>query len=180
MLTERTLMGHSSSKDQQLEELEETVPDKKMTPDEKTSIKLNIGKIPEILLDNTDRNRTSPFAFTGDRFEYRAVGSSANCASALIVLNTIVAGQLKRFKIEVDALVNKGVKKDEAILQTLKRYIKETKNIRFDGNGYSPDWLREVFGKTADFNKMAGDRLEPIVDNEMWPLPKYRELLFAR
>ncbi len=318
-------LGHELNR--VLGELEETVPDKKMTPDEKTFIKLNIGKIPEILLDNTDRNRTSPFAFTGDRFEYRAVGSSANCASALIVLNTIVAGQLKRFKIEVDALIDKGVKKDEAILQTLKRYIKETKNIRFDGNGYSPEWLeeakrrglynissvpealeayltekskkvfsendvfdpkeleartevelkkfikkiqiesrvlgditinhivptavsymntlfanvhglKEVFGKTADFNTMAGDmldlikkisdhiqhiknmqanmiqarkrankeedvhkaarlynttvrpcldeiryhvdKLELIVDNEMWPLPKYRELLFAR
>ncbi len=127
-----------------LEELEEAVPDKKMTPDEKTSIKLNIGKIPEILLDNTDRNRTSPFAFTGNRFEYRAVGSSANCASALIVLNTIVAEQLKSFKKEVDELITKGVKKDEAILQILKRYIKETKNILFDGNGYSPEWVEEA------------------------------------
>jgi glutamine synthetase len=127
-----------------LDELEETVPDKKMTPDEKTSIKLNIGKIPEILLDNTDRNRTSPFAFTGNRFEYRAVGSSANCASALIVLNTVVAEQLKKFKIEVDAMVEKGVKKDEAILQILKQYIKDTKNIRFDGNGYSQEWVDEA------------------------------------
>ncbi|MGQ1946172.1 glutamine synthetase III family protein [Geofilum sp. OHC36d9] len=127
-----------------LNELEETVPDKKMTPDQKTSIKLNIGKIPEILLDNTDRNRTSPFAFTGNRFEYRAVGSTANCASALIVLNTVVAAQLKKFKVEVDSLIEKGVKKDEAILQTLKRYIKETKNIRFDGNGYSPEWVEEA------------------------------------
>ncbi len=127
-----------------LDELEETVPDKKMTPDEKTSIKLNIGKIPEILLDNTDRNRTSPFAFTGNRFEYRAVGSSANCASALIVLNTVVAEQLKSFKKEVDTMVDKGVKKDEAILQILKKYIKETKNIRFDGNGYSQEWVKEA------------------------------------
>ncbi|GAO28225.1 glutamine synthetase III family protein [Geofilum rubicundum] len=127
-----------------LDELEETVPDKKMTPDEKTSIKLNIGKIPEILLDNTDRNRTSPFAFTGNRFEYRAVGSSANCASALIVLNTVVAEQLKKFKKEVDAMVEKGVKKDEAILQILKQYIKDTKKIRFDGNGYSQEWVDEA------------------------------------
>ncbi len=318
-------LGHELNR--ALEALEETVPDKNMTPDEKTSIKLNIGKIPEILLDNTDRNRTSPFAFTGDRFEYRAVGSSANCASAMIVLNTIVAGQLKKFKKEVDALIDKGIKKDEAILQTLKRYIRETKNIRFDGNGYSDEWrkeaasrglynissvpealeayltekaekvfsendvfdqkelqartevelkkfikkiqiearvlgditinhivptavsymntlfanvqgLKEIFGKTADFDKIAGDRLELIkkisdhiqqiktmqsemiearklankeqdihkaarlydtrvrpylddiryhvdkleliVDNEMWPLPKYRELLFAQ
>jgi glutamine synthetase len=135
-------LGHELNK--VLDELEETVPDKKMTPDEKTSIKLNIGKIPEILLDNTDRNRTSPFAFTGNRFEYRAVGSSANCASAMIVLNTVVAEQLKKFKIEVDGLVEKGVKKDEAILQILKRYIKETKKIRFDGNGYSEEWVKEA------------------------------------
>lgn len=135
-------LGHELNR--VLDELEETVPDKKMTPDEKTSIKLNIGKIPEILLDNTDRNRTSPFAFTGNRFEYRAVGSSANCASAMIVLNTVVAAQLKKFKAEVDGLVEKGIKKDEAILQILKKYIKETKNIRFDGNGYSQEWVEEA------------------------------------
>ncbi|WP_088653237.1 glutamine synthetase III family protein [Geofilum rhodophaeum] len=135
-------LGHELNR--VLDELEESVPDKKMTPDQKTSIKLNIGKIPEILLDNTDRNRTSPFAFTGNRFEYRAVGSSANCASALIVLNTVVAQQLKDFKQEVDALIERGAKKDEAILQTLKKYIKETKNIRFDGNGYSQEWVEEA------------------------------------
>lgn len=127
-----------------LSELEQTVPDSKMTPDEKTSIKLNIGKIPEILLDNTDRNRTSPFAFTGNRFEFRAVGSSANCASAFIVLNTIMANQLKKFKVEVDTLIEEGVKKDEAILQILKQYIKDTKSICFDGNGYSQDWVEEA------------------------------------
>ncbi|MDD2548993.1 MAG: glutamine synthetase III [Bacteroidales bacterium] len=127
-----------------LGELEQVVPDSEMTPDEKTSIKLNIGKLPEILLDNTDRNRTSPFAFTGNRFEFRAVGSSANCASALIVLNTIMANQLKNFKIEVDRLIENGVKKDEAILQILKQYIKDTKCICFDGNGYSQNWVKEA------------------------------------
>lgn len=127
-----------------LDDLEKTVPEKKMTPGEKTSIKLNIGKIPEILLDNTDRNRTSPFAFTGNRFEYRAVGSSANCASALIVINTIVANQLKKFKSEVDKLIANDINKDEAILQTLKLYIKETRKIRFDGDGYSAEWVDEA------------------------------------
>jgi glutamine synthetase len=127
-----------------LDDLETRVPDKKMTPDEKTALKLDIGKIPEILLDNTDRNRTSPFAFTGNRFEYRAVGSSANCASALIVLNTAVANQLKVFKKEVDALIEKGVKKDEAIFQIIKEYIKASKNIRFDGDGYSQEWVEEA------------------------------------
>ncbi len=127
-----------------LAELEESVPDDKMTPDEKTYVKLNIGKLPEILLDNTDRNRTSPFAFTGNRFEFRAVGSSANCASAFIVINTIMAEQLKEFRLEVEKLVEKGIKRDEAILQILKRYIKETKNICFDGNGYSQEWVEEA------------------------------------
>jgi glutamine synthetase len=127
-----------------LDELETRVPDKKMTPDEKTALKLDIGKIPEILLDNTDRNRTSPFAFTGNRFEFRAVGSSANCASAMIALNTAVANQLKVFKTEVDSLIDKGVKKDEAIFQVIKEYITQSKNIRFDGDGYSQEWVKEA------------------------------------
>ncbi len=118
--------------------------DRKMTPDEKTALKLNIGRIPEIILDTTDRNRTSPFAFTGNRFEYRAVGSSANCASALIVLNTVVANQLNKFKAEVDSLIEGGTKKDEAIFQVLKRLIIESKPIRFNGNGYSEEWVEEA------------------------------------
>lgn len=127
-----------------LDELENRVPDTKMTPDEKTALKLDIGKIPEILLDNTDRNRTSPFAFTGNRFEFRAVGSSANCASAMIALNTAVANQLKVFKTEVDALIDKGLKKDEAIFQIIKEYIIYSKNIHFDGDGYSEEWVKEA------------------------------------
>lgn len=127
-----------------LDMIEENVTDKKMTPDEKTEIKLSIGKIPRILIDNTDRNRTSPFAFTGNRFEFRAVGSSANAASALIVLHTAVARQLTEFRKEVDALIRKRVKKDEAIFQVLRRYITETKAIRFEGNSYSEDWVREA------------------------------------
>ncbi len=129
---------------QMLDEIETSVTEGKMSPEEKTSIKLNIGKIPEILLDNTDRNRTSPFAFTGNRFEFRAVGSSENCASPMIVLNTVVANQLKEFKLEVDALVDKGVKKDEAILQVLKQYVIYSKKIRFEGNGYSKEWEVEA------------------------------------
>jgi glutamine synthetase len=127
-----------------LDMMEEAVVDRKMTPDEKTALKLNIGRIPEIILDNTDRNRTSPFAFTGNRFEFRAVGSSANCASAMIALNTAVADQLVKFKIEVDALIEAGVKKDEAIFQVLKKLIIESKDIRFDGNGYSEEWKTEA------------------------------------
>jgi glutamine synthetase len=127
-----------------LDIMENAVTDRKMTPDEKTALKLNIGRIPEIILDTTDRNRTSPFAFTGNRFEYRAVGSSANCASALIVLNSVVASQLRKFKTDVDTLVEEGIKKDEAIFQVLKKLIIETKPIRFNGNGYSDEWVEEA------------------------------------
>jgi glutamine synthetase len=127
-----------------LDLIENSVSEKKMSPEEKTSLKLNIGRIPEILLDNTDRNRTSPFAFTGNRFEFRAVGSSANCASAMIALNTAVAEQLVEFKNEVDELIEKGLKKDEAIFQVLKKLIGLSKVIRFDGNGYGDEWKQEA------------------------------------
>ena len=127
-----------------LDQLEKRVTNKKMTPDEKTELKLDIGKIPEILLDNTDRNRTSPFAFTGNRFEFRAVGSSANVASPMITLNTVVANQLIQFKKDVDALIEKDVKKDEAIFQILKKYIIASKKIRFEGNGYGQEWIEEA------------------------------------
>lgn len=106
----------------------EKVTDGKLSPEEKTELKLNVvGKIPEILLDNTDRNRTSPFAFTGNKFEIRAVGSSANCAEPMTVMNAIAAKQLKVFKAEVDALIEKGLKKDEAIFNVLREYIKQLK-----------------------------------------------------
>lgn len=105
---------------------------------------INFPKIPEILLDNTDRNRTSPFAFTGNKFEFRAVGSSANCSSALVVLNTIVANQLLEFKKEVDALVKKGEKTEAAIAKILRGYIKTTKKILFEGNGYGDEWVKEA------------------------------------
>lgn len=127
-----------------LDLMEEAVVDRKMTPDEKTALKLNIGRIPEIILDNTDRNRTSPFAFTGNRFEFRAVGSSANNASALIVLNSVVANQLIDFKTKVDALIEQDTKKDEAIFQVLKDLIIDSKPIRFNGDGYSDDWVKEA------------------------------------
>lgn len=105
---------------------------------------ITLIKIPEILRDNTDRNRTSPFAFTGNKFEFRAVGSSANCANAMIVLNTAVANQLNVFKSDVDALIEKGHKKEDAILETLKKYYKQSKNILFEGNGYSEEWVAEA------------------------------------
>ncbi len=128
-----------------LDELER-VTNGNLSPEEKTDLKLNVvGKIPEILLDNTDRNRTSPFAFTGNKFEFRAVGSSANCAKAMTIVNTIVAQQLKDFKKDVDNLIeNKGLKKDDAIFNVLREYIKESKRIRFEGDGYSEEWVKEA------------------------------------
>ena len=127
-----------------LDELEKAVHNGKMSPEEKTALKMNIGRIPDILLDNTDRNRTSPFAFTGNKFEFRAVGSSANCGGPMTVLNSIMAEQLVTFKKDVDALMNKKVEKDEAIFQVLKKYIIESKKIRFEGNGYGDAWKAEA------------------------------------
>lgn len=127
-----------------LDELEVRVTNKKMTPDEKTELKLDVAKIPEILLDNTDQNRTSPFAFTGNRFEFRSVGASANCASAMTSLNAAVAKQLLLFKKEVDQAIDAGVKKDEAIFQVIRKYIIDSKNIRFEGNSLSPEWVKEA------------------------------------
>ncbi|NNK80800.1 MAG: glutamine synthetase type III, partial [Flavobacteriales bacterium] len=127
-----------------LDDLEKSIKAGKMTPEDKTSLKLNIGKIPEILLDNTDRNRTSPFAFTGNKFEFRAVGSTANCAVPMAVLNTIMARQLAEFRKDVDGLIAKGTKKDEAILKTLRKCIVASKNIRFEGNGYGEEWVKEA------------------------------------
>lgn len=121
-----------------------------ITVDSKKQISLGVGQIPEILLDNTDRNRTSPFAFTGNRFEFRAVGSSANCASAMTALNASVAEQLNTFKAEVDALIAKGKSKEEALYEVLKKYIKESRPIRFNGNGYSEEWKTEAKQRKLD------------------------------
>ena len=127
-----------------LDDLEKSVHGGKMSPEEKTALKMNIGRIPDILLDNTDRNRTSPFAFTGNKFEFRAVGSSANCGGPMTVLNAIVSEQLVTFKKEVDSLIDKKIEKDEAIFQVLKKYIIASKRIRFEGNGYGEEWKAEA------------------------------------
>ena len=118
--------------------------------DDKKRLHLGFGQIPELLLDNTDRNRTSPFAFTGNRFEFRALGSSANCGSALLALNSAVAYQLRQFKADVDALREAGSTKEAAIFEVLKRYIQESKPIRFDGNGYSKEWEAEAKRRGLD------------------------------
>ena len=115
-----------------------------------SGLKLDIPQIPELLIDNTDRNRTSPFAFTGNRFEFRAVGSEANCASAMIALNTALAEQLTIFKSEVDALIASGVEKEKAIIRIVRKYVKECKPIRFDGNGYSDEWKEEAAKRGLD------------------------------
>ena len=127
-----------------LDALENSSDDAVIELCDKTGVKLNISQIPELLMDNTDRNRTSPFAFTGNRFEFRAVGSSANCGGPMIALNAAVAEQLIAFKKETDTLIEKGVKKDEAIFQVLRKYIIESKPVRFEGNGYSKEWREEA------------------------------------
>ncbi|MBT8281943.1 MAG: glutamine synthetase III [Muriicola sp.] len=144
-----------------LDELE-GVSQGKLSPEEKTELKLNVvGKIPEILLDNTDRNRTSPFAFTGNKFEMRGVGSKSNCAKPMTVLNTIVAKQLINFKKEVDALIaKKSLKKDEAIFNVLREYIKSSKRIRFDGDGYSESWWKEAAKRKLSNNKTTPEALQ--------------------
>jgi glutamine synthetase len=116
----------------------------------KQGFKLDIGQIPELLLDNTDRNRTSPFAFTGNRFEFRAVGSEANCAAGMLVLNAAVAEQLKDFKVEVDEKIAGGKDKFTAIIEVLRKDIKESKAIHFDGNGYSEEWKAEALKRGLD------------------------------
>jgi len=163
-----------------LDEIEKNVKAGKMTPEEKTELKLNIGKIPQIMLDNTDRNRTSPFAFTGNKFEFRAVGSSANCASAMIVLNTIMAKQLKDFKISVDKRISGGDGKDEAILKELQKLIKESKKIRFEGNGYGEEWVTEA-AKRGLSNHMDTPRALAIwSDKKVGKLFEEMEVLSSR
>ena len=150
-----------------LDELEK-VTDGKLSPQEKTDLKLNVvGKIPEILLDNTDRNRTSPFAFTGNKFEFRAVGSTANCANPMTVLNTIVAKQLTDFKSSVDDLIkNEKMKKDDAIFNILREYIKESKVIRFEGDGYGDAWQKEAKKRGLSNNKTTPQALKAQVSKK--------------
>ena len=133
-----------------LDHMEDSSTDELISLGGKHGMKLDIPQIPELLIDNTDRNRTSPFAFTGNRFEFRAVGSEANCASAMIALNTAVAEQLIEFKKDVDELMEKGEPKVSAIIQVIRKYIKLCKPIRFDGNGYSDEWKEEAVRRGLD------------------------------
>jgi glutamine synthetase len=146
----------------------ENVTDGKLSPQEKTDLKLNVvGKIPDVLLDNTDRNRTSPFAFTGNKFEFRAVGSTANCANPMTVLNSIVAKQLIDFREEVEGLISeKTMKKDDAIFNVLREYIKASKNILFEGNGYGEEWEKEAKKRGLSNNKTTPEALKAKVSKK--------------
>ncbi|MBT8300748.1 MAG: glutamine synthetase III, partial [Maribacter sp.] len=161
-----------------LDELE-GVSQGKLSPEEKTELKLNVvGKIPEILLDNTDRNRTSPFAFTGNKFEMRGVGSKTNCAKPMTILNTIVANQLQAFKKEVDNLIDsKNLKKDEAIFNVLREYIKTSKRIRFEGDGYSSDWEKESKKRKLSNNKTTPEALQVLTSKDSLELFKSMQVM---
>lgn len=142
----------------------ETRVDQKFDEQDEAILKLDLHRhIPEVLLDNTDRNRTSPFAFTGNKFEFRAVGSSANCASAMTVLNTVMAETLTKFKKDVDAVIEKGEKKEIAILQVLQAYIVKSKNVLFDGDGYAEDWVKEAEKRGLPHVKTTPHALEAFV-----------------
>jgi glutamine synthetase len=141
---------------------------------------LDIPKIPEILFDNTDRNRTSPFAFTGDKFEFRAVGSSASCAEPMIVLNMIVADQLRNFKSEVDRLIEAKVRKNDAILTILKNYISESKHVRFEGNSYSEEWLGEAQKRGLSNIRSTPQALKALIDTPSLELFKRNKVLTER
>ena len=139
-----------------LDKLERSASDDAIRFDAKNVLKMSgVAQIPSILLDNTDRNRTSPFAFTGNRFEFRAVGASDNCAEAIITLCSIAAQQLTEFKTNVDARIEKGIKKDRAIYEELKRLIKACKAVHFDGNGYSDEWKAEAAKRGLDCETSA-------------------------
>jgi glutamine synthetase len=163
-----------------LDNLEKSIKAGRMTPEDKTELKLNIGKIPQILLDNTDRNRTSPFAFTGNKFEFRAVGSTANCSSAMVAINAIVAKQLIDFKKSVDARIDKGDKKDEAILKELQKLIKESKKIRFEGNGYGEEWVKEAAKRGLNNFKDTPSALEVMKSKKYLDLFESQGILTKR
>ena len=127
-----------------LDEMAERLGNAQLTAEDKKALKLGISRIPEILLDNTDRNRTSPFAFTGNRFEFRAAGSSANCAASMIIINAAMAHQLNDFRSKIDELISQGVNQEEALHKVLKETIIASKNIRFEGDGYSDEWKIEA------------------------------------
>lgn len=164
-----------------LEDLE-NVSKGKLSPEEKTDLKLNvIGKIPEILLDNTDRNRTSPFAFTGNKFEFRAVGSKSNCSKSITVLNAAVAQQLEKFRQEIEFMIEeKGMKKDDAIFNGLRDNLKGIKKILFEGDGYSDEWKKKAKQRGLSFNKTTPQALQAFVSKKSISLFEQTQVLTER
>jgi len=163
-----------------LNEIEKKIKSGKIKADNGTEIQLDVPKIPEILFDNTDRNRTSPFAFTGNKFEFRAVGSSANCAESMIVLNTILAEQLIQFKEEVDALIDQNVRKNEAIFRVIKKYIKESKKVRFEGNSYGEEWIMEAEKRGLSNLKSTPQALKAFISEKSLELFERNHVLSKR
>jgi glutamine synthetase len=163
-----------------LDEIEKKVKKGQLNSSLQEELNINISKIPEILRDNTDRNRTSPFAFTGNKFEFRAVGSSDTCARAMIILNTIMADQLANFKKDVDGLIENKVKKDEAIFQVLKRYITESKNIRFEGNSYSEEWVKEAERRGLSTSKSTPKTIRHYISGKTLKLFKDHDVFSER
>lgn len=166
--------------EQLLEEFSSKVGSNKFTPEQKSDLKLNIIKIPPILVDNTDRNRTSPFAFTGNKFEFRSVGSSDNCAAAMIALNTAVAGQLRSFRKEVDKYLNKGYEKDECFYIILKETYKSCRKRVFNGNGYSQEWVKEAASRGLANVATTPDALKAYISPRSFKLFSDNKILSER
>ncbi len=165
---------------QTLDEIEKSSQNTDQVDGAQAEFSLNIPKIPEIFLDNTDRNRTSPFAFTGNKFEFRAVGSSANCAKPMIALNLALAEQLKIFRSEVDALIEKGSTKEDAIYKILRKYIKESKRIRFEGNSYGDEWIAEAISRGLANVPSTPEALKIMTDKEVIKLFEDHNVLSKR
>ncbi|MCK4677986.1 MAG: glutamine synthetase III [Bacteroidales bacterium] len=163
-----------------LNNLEKNFKNGKVKANNNIGMRLVIPKIPEILLDNTDRNRTSPFAFTGNKFEFRAVGSSASCGLPMIILNTIMADQLVKFKSKVDALVANNIRKNDAVLQILRKYISESKRIRFEGNSYGEEWIKEAEKRRLSNIKSTPQALDVFIRPETIDLFERTKVLSKR
>lgn len=160
-----------------LDEIEKMPVRKAMNGNNGHNVIKHIPKVPEILLDNTDRNRTSPFAFTGNKFEFRAVGSTANTAFPMFVLNAIIAEQMSLFKVEVDANIEKGMSKEDAIFNVVKSYIIDSKPIRFEGNSYSDEWVKEAAKRGLSNNRSTPDALPAFVAKESTALFEKHEIM---
>jgi glutamine synthetase len=163
-----------------LDDIEKSKLNSKITSGGMAEMNLNIPKIPEILADNTDRNRTSPFAFTGNKFEFRAVGSADTCSNAMTALNLIIADQLRKFKTDVDALIKKKVSKNEAIYQVVKKYIKASKRIRFEGNSYSQEWVEEAEKRGLSNLRSTPEALKAYVSDKTVKLFQHNGILTKR